>query len=293
MDTRRIFSQADIMKQLTKRAHLLGRQIASLASAAILSAVSVGASKASALKAGEIGIVASVLDGDTLYLEDGLKVRLSAMQAPKLPLGRKGFQAWPMGEEAKAALTALTQKRRVQLFYGGETRDRYGRALAQIYTLNAEGKRDLWIQEEMVRLGLARVYTWPDTWQDSRALYEAEKKARQSKRGIWGNPYYAIRTPEPNMLAQDVDSFQLVEGVITSAADVRGTIYLNFGADYKTDFTIVVAKKNRRNLERSGLDIMSLEGAKVRIRGWIELQNGPMIWLDDVNRLEILDDDIL
>ncbi len=278
---------------MTKRAQNLTRQIAGLASAALLSAVSLGAAKSAALKPGESGVVASILDGDTLYLEDGLKVRLSAMQAPKLPLGRKGFKAWPMGEEAKAALTALTQKRRVQLFYGGETRDRYGRALAQVYTLNAAGERDLWIQEEMIRLGLARVYTWPDTWQNSSALYAAERKARESKRGIWGLPYYAVRTPEPNMLAQDVDSFQLVEGIITSTADVRGTIYLNFGADYKTDFTIVVAKKNRRNLERAGFDVLSLEGAKVRIRGWIELQNGPMIWLDDPNRLEILDDDIL
>jgi endonuclease YncB( thermonuclease family) len=264
-----------------------------LAGAALLSLTSLGAAKTSNLKAGEIGVVASILDGDTLYLEDGLKVRLSAIQAPKLPLGRKGFKAWPMGEEAKAALTALTQKRRVQLYYGGNERDRYGRALAQVYTLNAAGERDLWIQEEMVRLGLARVYTWPDTWQDSESLYEAERKARDSKRGIWGNPYYAVRSPEPNMLAQDVDSFQLVEGVITSAADVRGTIYLNFGADYKTDFTVVVAKKNRRHFERAGLDPMSLEGAKVRIRGWIELQNGPMIWLDDPNRLEILGGDIL
>ena len=269
------------------------RQIIGLASAALISVSSIGAGKTGKLKAGEIGVVSSVLDGDTLYLEDGLKVRLSAMQAPKLPLGRKGFKAWPMGEEAKAALTALTQKRRVQLFYGGKERDRYGRALAQVYTLNAEGERDLWIQEEMVRFGLARVYTWPDTWQDSDRLYNAERKARESKRGMWGNDYYAVRSPEPNMLAQDVDSFQLVEGIITSVADVRGTIYLNFGADYKTDFTIVIAKKNRRNLERTGLDPMSLEGAKVRIRGWIELKNGPMIWLDDSNRLEVLDDDIL
>lgn len=269
------------------------RRLAGVTGAMLLSFLSLGASKPNALKAGEIGVVSSILDGDTLYFEDGLKVRLAAMQAPKLPLGRKGFKAWPMGEEAKAALTALTQKRRVQLFYGGETRDRYGRALAQVYTLNAAGERDLWVQEEMVRFGLARVYTWPDTWQDSEALYAAERKARDSKRGIWGDPYYAVRSPEPNMLAQDVDSFQLVEGIITSAADVRGTIYLNFGADYKTDFTIVVAKKNRRNLERAGLDPMSLEGAKVRIRGWIELQNGPMIWLDDPHRLEILSDDIL
>ena len=293
MDSPFFFRHSDFMAAPLKSSRRDLRRIIGLASTALLSMTAIGAGKASPLKAGEIGVVASVLDGDTLYLEDGLKVRLSAIQAPKLPLGRKGFKAWPMGEEAKAALTALTQKRRVQLYYGGNKRDRYGRALAQVFTLNAEGKRDLWIQEEMVRFGLGRVYTWPDTWQDSERLYVAERKARESKRGIWGNPYYAIRSPEPNMLAQDVDSFQLVEGIITSTADVRGTVYLNFGADYKTDFTIVVAKKNRRKLERAGLDPMSLEGAKVRIRGWIELQNGPMIWLDDAKRLEILDDDIL
>jgi endonuclease YncB( thermonuclease family) len=264
------------------------RGFAGLAAALIFSATSLGANKLK-LTAGEIGVAASVLDGDTLYLEDGLKVRLSAIQAPKLPLGRKGFKAWPMGEEAKAALTALTQGRRVQLYYGGNKRDRYGRALAQLYTLTARGDRDLWIQEEMIRLGLARVYTWPDTWQDSEALYAAERAARASERGIWGDPYYAVRSPDPNALAQDIDSFQLVEGIITSAADVRGTVYLNFGADYKTDFTIAVSKKDRRTLVKSGMDPMALEGARVRIRGWVELSNGPMIWWDDPKRLEILD----
>ena len=264
------------------------RRLSGYAAALLIGLTGISAKKLK-LTAGEIGVAASVLDGDTLYLEDGLKVRLSAIQAPKLPLGRKGFKEWPMGKEAKAALTALTQGRRVQLYYGGNKRDRYGRALAQVYTLNARGDRDLWIQEEMIRLGLARVYTWPDTWQDSEALYAAERAARASERGIWGNSYYAVRTPAPNALAQDVDSFQLIEGIITSAADVRGTVYLNFGADYKTDFTIAVSKKDRRALVKSGMDPMTLEGARVRIRGWVELNNGPMIWWDDPKRLEILD----
>lgn len=240
------------------------------------------------LTPGEIGKVSSVLDGDTLYLEGGLKVRLSAMQAPKLPLGRKGFKAWPLGKEARSALSVLTQGQEVQLFYGGERRDRYDRALAQIYTLKKDGNRDLWIQEEMVRLGMARVYTWPDTYQDSGRLYQAEREAREAGRGIWSHDYYNIRGPQPNSLAQDVDSFQLIEGIITSAADVRGQIYLNFGADYKTDFTIAIAKRDRKRFKRAGLDPMSLEGARVRVRGWIELMNGPMVWLDHPERLEVL-----
>jgi len=258
-----------------------------LTSAFVLTAASFGL-QTPELKAGETGQLRSVLDGDTLYLDSGLKVRLSAIQAPKLPLGRKGFEAWPLGEESKTALQKLTQGKTLQLYYGGERRDRYDRALAQTFTLDEQGARDLWLQEEMVRQGMARVYTWPDTFQDSEKLYAAEIKARDAKRGIWGNDYYRIRTPEPDILAQDVDSYQIVQGVVTSSADVRGQIYLNFGADYKTDFTIAIAKRDRKRFEKAGLDPLSLEGATVRVRGWIELSNGPMVWLDHPERLEVL-----
>ena len=271
----------------TSKSRLWSKKLALTVGAMFLGGAGLG--QTPELTPGEIGAVSSVLDGDTLYLEGGLKVRLSAMQAPKLPLGRKGFKAWPLGKEARAALDFLTKGQRVQLFYGGERRDRYNRALAQLYTLNDKGRPDLWVQEEMVRLGMARVYTWPDTFQDSQKLYLAEQEARAGGRGIWSHSYYNIRSPEPNMLAQDVDSFQIVEGIITSAADIRGRVYLNFGADYKTDFTIAIEKRDRKRFKKAGLDPMSLEGAKVRVRGWVELINGPTIWLDHPERLEILD----
>ncbi len=241
------------------------------------------------LTPGETGTAASIVDGDTFYLSGGLKVRLSASQAPKLPLGRAGFKAWPFADEAKAALSKLMDNESLQLFYGGQERDRYDRALAQVFILGADGKPGSWVQEDMIRMGWARVYTWPDTWQDSDRLYAAEREARSSGRGIWAHPFYAVRSPAPNVLAQDVDSFQLVEGIITSTADVRGRVYLNFGADYKTDFTIAIEKKHRKRFKKAGLDPLSLEGARVRVRGWIELSNGPMIWLDHPERLEVLD----
>lgn len=258
-----------------------------LTSALTLAFTSLGLREAD-LIAGETGQLRSVLDGDTLYLDNGLKVRLAAIQAPKLPLGRKGFEAWPLGEESKAALQKLTKGKSLKLYYGGERRDRYDRALAQTYTLDDEGKKDIWLQEEMVRLGMARVYTWPDTFQDSEKLYAAEIKARDARRGIWGDEYYRIRGPEPNALAQDIDSYQIIQGVITSTADVRGQIYLNFGADYKTDFTIAIAKRDRKRFKAAGMDPLALEGATIRIRGWVELSNGPMIWLDHPERLEVL-----
>ena len=109
------------------------RRMAVMAGAIFIGGAGVG--QAPELTRGEVGKVSSVLDGDTLYLEGGLKVRLSAMQAPKLPLGRKGFKAWPVGKESGASLGVLTEGQKVGLYYGGERRDRYDRALAQVFTL--------------------------------------------------------------------------------------------------------------------------------------------------------------
>jgi len=239
-------------------------------------------------KPGETGRVVRIVDGDSFVLAnpdgDEVSVRLSAIQAPRT--AQRAAKAWPYAYEAKAGLSALIKGRIVQLFYGGETRDRFGRAVAQVYTLDNSGEPDLWVQGEMIRLGLARVYSWKGELADMAALYALETQARDRSRGLWGDKYYAVRKPDPDPLAQYVDSLQIVEGIVTSTADVRGRIYLNFGADYKTDFTIAIAKKNVKRFAM--INPVGLMGARVRVRGWIEMINGPMIWLDHPGRLEIL-----
>ena len=63
------------------------------------------------LKEGPTVSIADVVDGDTVKIDPPVggvsEVRLVGIQAPKLPLGRTGFEPWPLGEEAKAALAAL------------------------------------------------------------------------------------------------------------------------------------------------------------------------------------------
>ena len=239
-------------------------------------------------EAGEVGRVTRIIDGDSfvMALESGeeLSVRLSAIQAPRT--AQRAAKAWPYAYESKAGLSALIKTRQVKLFYSGERRDRFGRAVAQVYTLDKSGAPDLWVQDEMLRLGLARVFSWRGDDADMEAFYRLETQARERSRGLWSDSFYAIRKPDPDPLAQYVDSLQIVEGIITSAADVRGRIYLNFGADYKTDFTIAIAKKHVKQFAE--VNPVSLTGARVRVRGWIELINGPMIWLDHPGRLEIL-----
>lgn len=45
-------------------------------------------------------LVVEIVDGDTVFLEDGQQVRLIGIQAPKLSLGREHVSDWPLGEES-------------------------------------------------------------------------------------------------------------------------------------------------------------------------------------------------
>ena len=259
---------------ITRRAGLIGGAGLALA----VSGTLFGALRAADMKSGEVDEVVTVLSGQTFGLASGLQVRLAGIMAPK--------RSEPWGREAHDGLVGLLRDRRVRLFYGGDPRDRYDRALAQVYALAPDGQQDLWVQAEMVRLGLARVYTWPEEAIDSDALYSIERIVRAKGRGLWSHADYAVCGPDPNALAQKVDSLQLVEGIVTSTANVRGRVYLNFGADYRTDFTVAVAKKHRKRFK--AFDPIGLEGARIRVRGWIELTNGPMIWASHPARIEVL-----
>jgi endonuclease YncB( thermonuclease family) len=226
--------------------------------------------------------VVSVIDGDTLRLEDGRELRLVGIQAPKLPLGRPDFPTWPLAEEAKTALEGLTQGRSLELFAGGATIDRHGRMLAQL-------ARDdgLWIQAALVQAGLARVYSFADNRALVPELLAYERDARSAARGIWADPFYRLR--DPTELGQAIDSFQLVEGRVVTAAKPRSRLYLNFGADWKTDFTVAIDAQALRLFKAAGLDPMTWEGRRLRVRGWIKSFNGPLIDVTHPEQIEVLE----
>jgi micrococcal nuclease len=228
----------------------------------------------------ETATVTAVVDGDTVRLDTGAEVRLTGIQAPKLPLGRKGFRPWPLAAEAKAALTELSHERRVRLEYPGQRQDRWGRLLARMYV------GDTWIQREMLQRGLARVYTFPDNRVDADALYAAERTARAAGRGIWALDWYRI------IDAADTDrhigTFQLVEGTVRNTAIVRGQAYLNFGADWRSDFTVSIAPKHMKLFRAANPDILDLKDRRLRVRGWLVSRNGAMIAVTHPEQIEIL-----
>lgn len=239
------------------------------------------------LRAGGEARVVEIVDGDTVELDDGSQVRLVGTQAPKLPLGRRGFESWPLAPEARAALSELTLGKTVELRYGGLRKDRHGRRLAH---LTVTGDDDLWVQGEMVARGLARTYSFSDNRSCVRALQALETEARADRRGIWRLGYYAIRDAgDPGALLRLLNTFQLVEGKVLGTADVRGRVFLNFGSNHRNDFTAVIAPGDARRFRGGPIDLLALEGRRVRIRGWLESHNGPSIDVTHPEQIELVE----
>lgn len=232
------------------------------------------------VKSGQ-GRVVEVVDGDTLFLDDGVQVRLVGIQAPKLPLGRRNFKAWPLAAEAKRALEDLSMGRVVKLSYGGRRTDRYGRALAHLHREDG-----LWIQEQLLRQGLARVYSFRDNRAVVPEMLAAERAARAAKLGIWGHRWYRIWQQEE--LHRGLEGFFLIEGTVLKTAQVRGRIYLNFDQDWRQDFTITVAPRDRKLFERAGFEHGAMAGRRVRVRGWLKHFNGPSIEATHPEQIELL-----
>ena len=238
------------------------------------------------LSPGGTGKVVEVVDGDTVVLETPIRgareVRLVGLQAPKLPLGRKGFKKWPLADESKRALEDLVLGRRVTLGHGGRSMDRHGRLLAHL-TRTDDG---LWVQGEMLSKGMARVYTFADNRARVPDMLARERRARADRRGIWNHPYYALR--DPRDLDRRLGTFQVVEGTVRNAAEVRGTVYLNFGRDWRTDFTVMLRPKVARLFIKQGLAPLSWNGRTIRVRGWLKKRNGPMIEATHPEQVELL-----
>jgi endonuclease YncB( thermonuclease family) len=236
-----------------------------------------------ALEIAETEAVVEIVDGDTLVLADGRQVRLVGIQAPKLPLGRAGFKAWPLAEEAKAALAGLALGRAVTLGYGGRRIDRHGRALAHLFD-----EAGVWIQGALIDRGMARIYSFTDNRTLVPEMLARERAARAAGRGIWGLRAYAVR--DAAGVPANLSGFELVEGRVVDVAIVRKRSYLNFGADWRSDFTVTIAPRTRRLFEAEGIDPLSYQGKLVRVRGWLKSYNGPLIEATHPEQIEVIDE---
>jgi endonuclease YncB( thermonuclease family) len=250
---------------------------------AALAALCACGPKMDGLTAGETGKVASVSDGDTLTLDTGLKVQLTGIIAPRRGFGDRPDE--PKANEARQTLEKLALGRAARLGYGGTKRFKETTALAQVF-VQTEGGRWVWLQDAMIREGMARARTWKDNRVRYQALYADEARARAEKKGLWKEKFFAVRGAD-NVRAGD-GGFQIVEGAVKSVGVTKKKTYLNFGDDYRTDFTVGIDAEDLPNWTAKDTPLAALKGRRIRVRGYVYDAGGPMIYIDHPQAIEIV-----
>lgn len=114
-----------------------------------------------------------IVDGDTFYLS----VRLIGIDSPERNEDHY--------REASDYLRGLLRGRRVRIEQDEEQLDRYGRLLGYVFVERDD--EEIFVNEEMARMGFAEAKDYPPNTQYSDDLEEAEREARDNHRGMWSD----------------------------------------------------------------------------------------------------------
>jgi len=121
--------------------------------------------------------VKRVVDGDTIELQDGRKVRYIGVNTPETVHPNKKVECF--GKEASNVNKKLVEKKEVELEKDVSEVDRYGRMLRYVYV------NGLFVNEYLVKEGYANVSTFPPDVKYKDLFLEAEREAREGSRGLW------------------------------------------------------------------------------------------------------------
>ena len=240
-----------------------------------------------ALKLGAIKTVTRVNGADSVTLEDGTEVKLAGTLAPNARDGNAAPGTWPAETSAIATLSSMLLGKTVEIAFGPGRTDRYGRHVAHLFV--GKGENRIWVQGALLSSGHARAAVAPDMSECLPELLAHERVARQSRLGLWQTGLYRPKAAARTALLMYLrSSFQLVVGRVTSVSRTKSGVYLNFGANWRDDFTIHIPNTVASSHPEwaASLDDV-LKDKFVEVRGWIERRNGPMITIAHPAEIEI------
>jgi micrococcal nuclease len=136
--------------------------------------------------------VKRVIDGDTIELENGQRLRLIGIDAPEMHESEKLYRdikrtkkdiqtIKSMGRRAYEFLKNMVENKRIKLEFDVEKYDRYNRLLGYVFL-----KEDnTFVNAKMIEEGYAQPLTVPPNVKYADYFLSLFRKARQEKKGLW------------------------------------------------------------------------------------------------------------
>ncbi|MBN1526339.1 MAG: thermonuclease family protein [Candidatus Omnitrophica bacterium] len=150
----------------------------------------------------DLNVVKRVVDGDTVELEDGAKVRFIGIDTPESRMspklrkdaersGQDTKTIMAMGKKAAEFTRKLVEGKKVRLEFDVERTDRYGRTLAYIYLEDGT-----FVNAEIIKQGYASVMTVPPNVRHADEFLKLYREARENSRGLWAPEPVPGQKPE-------------------------------------------------------------------------------------------------
>ena len=128
-------------------------------------------------------MVKRVIDGDTIELSDGRKVRYIGIDTPETVDPRRPVGCF--GKEASEKNRELVLNKPVELEKDISETDKYQRLLRYVY-VELEGKETM-VNQYLVETGFATSDTFPPDVKYQEKFRQAETEARNKNLGLWGS----------------------------------------------------------------------------------------------------------
>jgi len=126
---------------------------------------------------GDYYIVKRVIDGDTIEISTGDRVRYIGIDTPETSHPSKPIECF--GKEASDKNKQLVEGKKVRLEKDVSETDKYGRLLRYVYVDN------IFVNLELVKLGYAYSSTYPPDVKYQSQFLAAQNEARENGRGLW------------------------------------------------------------------------------------------------------------
>ncbi|UCG35462.1 MAG: thermonuclease family protein [Candidatus Omnitrophota bacterium] len=226
--------------------------------------------------------VDEVIDGDTIKLSNGKLLRYIGIDTPEMRTKRGNqfiYSPQPYSLEAKEFNRNLVEGKFVRIEFDVEKHDRYKRLLGYCFA------GEEFVNAKMITEGMAVIYTKPPNVKYADLFVDLQKQARKARKGLWG----AYKIIDQSRAHKYINQIRTVRGKVLNTYDSGKVVFLNFGEDYKTDFTVIIFRNSLPHFKRKGIDPVTFYNAKtIEVSGRIREFNGPEIIVNSPEEIEII-----
>lgn len=138
----------------------------------------------SAILDAEIHNVTRVIDGDTIEIEGGQKVRYIGIDAPEKPTSKS---AECYARQALEYNKKLVEGKAVRMEKDVSETDRYGRLLRYVYVRGATDSAEIFVNKALIAEGYASAARFPPDVRLAEEFAQTQQQAAQARKGLWAS----------------------------------------------------------------------------------------------------------